>query len=411
MIGRSREDRMLLQGRFLLLAAVVVDSRHARPCSDLQTGRDHRHPWHADQQLRRDDHRSGDRARLSRRQGQCRRRGVRHQDRQVRLPHRRFCRRCRTQRHHLGPQRARRRQWRRAIVGERRRLDHEGGRPQDPQDRRNVPDRRQAQGQRHGLRPRQRDRHRRQLQRRADLSERDLDRARPQDPRQAPGAAIGREPGALGLPRAERHILHRHPGARERPKQRHPGADRSEEGHHQAPRARGMPSAQPVDRLRHDDLPGLQLRPWAQQEARRRHGHLRHQERQDRRHARRAGWQWRLDRRPQARPLLSRRHQRRDDRRRHQDPRSWCRRCRPGTARARPPSISPPAASMSPRLPRTAPAAAASRCSHRRECHDEGAVSQHGRLCRSRAHRRGGAIAGSGAGRLGDQGADAGRSA
>ena len=42
----------------------------------------------------------------------------------------------------------------------------------------------------------------------------DLDRARPQDRGQAAGAAVGGEPGALGLSCAERHVLHRDPGAR-----------------------------------------------------------------------------------------------------------------------------------------------------------------------------------------------------
>ncbi len=77
-----------------------------------------------------------------------------------------------------------------------------------------------------------------------------------------------------------------------------------------------------------------------------------------------------------------------------------------------PASISPPAASMSPPLPRTGPAMAASRCSRRSECHDQGAVEP----TRPSLSVLGlifgdGAIAGRGTGRLGDQGADAGRPA
>ena len=84
-------------------------------------------------------------------------------------------------------------------------------------------------------------------------------------------------------------------------------------------------------------------------------------------YARRPGRQWRLDRRcrsagstitppPTARWSWS-----------TPRPASSCRRCRPGTARARSASISRPTRSMSPPPPRAAPAAAASWCSLRRE--------------------------------------------
>ena len=143
---------------------------------------------------------------------------------------------------------------------------------------------------------------RRQFQRRSAVLQPDLGRARPQDSGKAAGAAVGREPGALRLARAERHVLHGDPGLQRRQEQRPPGADRSEErDHRQAARARALPPAQPVDRLRHDDLPRLQHGARSQPQARRRHGGVRYRERQDRELRRGLGRQWRLDRQSRAR--------------------------------------------------------------------------------------------------------------
>ena len=71
------------------VALAFAAPAHAQTFKQVAT---HRNPRHADRQLRRADDRSGDRARLSRRQGQQGGRRLRHQDRQVRHAHHRLCR-------------------------------------------------------------------------------------------------------------------------------------------------------------------------------------------------------------------------------------------------------------------------------------------------------------------------------
>ena len=203
----------------------------------------------------------------------------------------------------LGPERPRRRQRGGAELWVSDGDNHQGRRPQDQQIAATIATGGKLRANAHGLRSEPPGRHRRQFQRRGAVLQPDLDRARPQDPGEASGAAVGREPGTLRLARAERHVLHRDPGVQRRQEQGPAGADRPEERHHrQAARARALPPAQPVDRLRHHDLPRLQHRARPQPQARRRHGGLRHRERQDRELWRGLGRQWRLDRQSRARP-------------------------------------------------------------------------------------------------------------
>ena len=87
-------------------------------------------------------------------------------------------------------------------------------------------------------------RHRRQFERRSAVLELDLDCARSQNPGEDPDSAVRREPGALRLSRAQRHVLHSHPGLTRRHHQGFVGADRSQKRQaREAARTRRVSSA------------------------------------------------------------------------------------------------------------------------------------------------------------------------